>query len=520
MIDKKKKKKKKIEYFLVKYLNFSIFKDQINKILDTTFIEDDQIKFLKAKLLNGQISINNFLKKAVISPSQIKELDKYLSLFDREKINSKYIFYFSKIKEKFINYKKSTSLANLNRNKKIKKIKKINKFINFSKFSVPSNKKTNKSYLNKLDLNFKILKKIEKFKYQKYFSERFNKKLLGINELTNIQFNNKKLLETFQEKIKNYKLFSSLLSGNSIKLNNEPEYIAALYYSDHYLFFAKIWKSSENILNVEKVLELPVPASVIGDDVITNIDELIELSLDSFEVLDLKNPPILIVLSSSFFSIKSFKIENKNQKSENDENIQSKSPYLPQDTSIDIQEINDTIFNAIYTRKSLINSWINTLKKINYPVIGITTPGPHQIDFLRENKKIINEIEIIIDIELNSSTLFICKKDYELSSQKIPYGSALYGKKELVESYFSRLIKSIKLLTDDLKVDFPETIYVTGFGLDDFDYESQKLPYPFVRFSELNKPNFKFNKINSNDLVTREINSKLNTILGITSKCL
>ena len=43
-------------------------------------------------------------------------------------------------------------------------------------------------------------------------------------------------------------------------------------------------------------------------------------------------------------------------------------------------------------------------------------------------------------------------------------------------------------------MDFPETIYVTGFGLDDFDYESQKLPYPFVRFSELNKTNFKFNK--------------------------
>ena len=42
--------------------------------------------------------------------------------------------------------------------------------------------------------------------------------------------------------------------------------------------------------------------------------------------------------------------------------------------------------------------------------------------------------------------------------------------KELVESYFSRLIKSIKLLTDDLKMDFPETIYVNAFGLDDLDY--------------------------------------------------
>ena len=46
--------------------NFSIFQDQINKILDTKIIEDDQIKFLKAKLLKGQIGLNNFLKKPKI----------------------------------------------------------------------------------------------------------------------------------------------------------------------------------------------------------------------------------------------------------------------------------------------------------------------------------------------------------------------------------------------------------------------------------------------------------------------
>ena len=92
-------------------------------------------------------------------------------------------------------------------------------------------------------------------------------------------------------------------------------------------------------------------------------------------------------------------------------------------TLIDIQKVNDTIFNAIYTRKSLINSWRNTLKNLS-SCHRNNTPGPHQIDFLRENKKIINDLEIIIDIELNSSTLFICKKDYELSF-KNSYGSAL-----------------------------------------------------------------------------------------------
>ena len=89
----------------------------------------------------------------------------------------------------------------------------------------------------------------------------------------------------------------------------------------------------------------------------------------------------LFLLLNLLISIKSNKI------SENDEIIQSKSPYLPQDTLIDIQKVNDSIYNAIYTRKSLINGWINTLRKINYPVVGITTPGPHQIDFSKRKQK-------------------------------------------------------------------------------------------------------------------------------------
>ena len=532
MIDKKKKKKKNIKFLnFLKDLSYK-YKKEINNILDITIVEDDQLKLLKVKLHKGHKNLKCFLNKTVISSSQFKELYRYLSFADKEKITSKFNSYFSKNKEKYINLKKSnfSKLKFNNFNLKrltpptnfrsIQSLKKINQLITFSKFKSFLDEKAHKSYLGKLFTNFEIVKIIEKIKYKKYFSGSLNKKFTVIGDYKKIQFGNKKFLETFQEKISNYKFFSNLFDSQSTISINKPEYIAALYYSDHFLFITKLWKSSENILNVEKVIELPVPASVIGDDVVNNVDELIELSLDSFEVLDLKNPPILIVLSSSFFSIKSFKSDKSNEVSENDEIIQSKSPYLPQDTLIDIQKVNDSIYNAIFTRKSLINGWIKALRKINYPVVGITTPGPHQIDFLRENKKIINEIEIIIDIEFNSTTIFISNRDYELSSQKIPYGSTLYRKKELVESYFSRLIKSIKLLTDDLKMEFPETIYVIGFGLDDFEYESQKLPYPFVRFSELNKTNFKFNKKDSEDLVTTEINSKLNTILGITSKCL
>jgi hypothetical protein len=502
-------KNKNINFLnFLKDLSFK-YKKELNNILDITIIEDDQLKLLKAKLLKVNKNFNSFLNKTVISSTQLKNLDRYLLFKDKEK----------KINLKFnnINFKGLLTKTNLST---IQSLKKLNKFISFLNFKPILEEKTYKSQIRNLFSNFRIVKKIEKIKYKKYFNLNLNKKSSVIYKDENTKLSNKKILETFQEKIRNYKLISNLLDGKSTVLPAKPEYIASLYYCDHFLFIAKLWKSSENILNVEKVIELPVPASVIGDDVVNNVDELIELSLDSFEVLELKNPPILIVLASSFFTVKSFNSIKSDKVSENDEFIQSKSPYLPQDTLIESQKINDYIYNTIFTRKSLINGWVNALKKINYPVVGITTPGPHQIDLIRENKKIINELEIIIDIEFNSTTIFISNRDYELSSQKIPYGSTLYRKKELVESYFSRLIKSIKLLTDDLKMDFPETIYVAGFGLDDFDYESQKLPYPFVRFSELNKTNFIFNKKDSQDLLTTNINSKLNTILGIASKCL
>jgi len=531
MKNKKKEKLNPINFYSKKKILdklLKIFSNKIDEILDLEIIKDKQLGELKIEILNIQGKLRRILNKKIIDYPQIEQLDKYKSNLIRKKSVLKYGQKFSdlikryKLKDlKFINFKprypkfiNPKSLASVSNNDKPNMIYKIITIYN------SISKKNLKSFTRINLLNFEKIKKLEKTKYKKYF----NKNLSGKNSLTfnlrKFKFVKKEIFKTIKNEIKSVDIFSNLIADKSNKVKDIPEYIASLYYSDHSLFIAKIWKSKEKVLIVEKVIELPVPSTVIGDDLITNIDELIELSLDSFEVLDLKNPPILIVLPSSFFSIKSFKNNIEKEIAEEDELIQSKSPYLPQDTLIDINKSNENSFNVIYTRKSLINGWVNTLKKINYPVIGITTPGPHQIEFLRENKKIINNLEIIIDIEQNTSTIFIFNKNFELNSQRIPYGSNLYKKKELVESYFSRLTKSIKLITNDLKVGFPEKVYVSGFGLDDFDYSLDKLPYPFVRFSELNNPTFKFNKTNSEELINKNIDAKLNTVLGITSKCL
>ncbi len=484
MIKKKKKYFKSLSNFKENY------KYKFNKFLDLTIIDDDKINSLKSSLKFGQKKLKGFLNIKIIEPIQTKILNQKISFFYIEKIITK----FQKFKDLKIYNSKFNIFNSLRKFRDIKSLIRINKSKNILKSKI-SNKKI-------------VVKR------------NLIKKFFLTNKLTKFHLSKKNLSIIINKQIKEFNFLSKFIKQNPIKISEVPEYVATLLYCDHFLFIAKIWKSKENILNVEKLIELPVPASVIGDDLVTNVDELMELSLDSFEVLDLKNPPILIVLSSSFFTIRSIKENNKKEISEHEELILSKSPYLPQDTLIDIEKFNENTHNIIFVRKSLINGWVNTLKKINCPVIGITTLVPHQIEILRENKKLISELEIITDIELNSTTIFTFSRGYELSSQKIPYGASLYRKKELYESYFSRLIKSIRLITNDLKMNFPERIYVTGFGLDYFDYLPEKLPYPFIRFSELNKVKYKFNRDQSVDLLNKNLDSKLNIILGITSKCL
>ena len=94
-----KKKKKNIKFLnLLKDLSFK-YKKQINNILDITIIEDYQLKVLKDKLLKGNKKLKFFLNKTVISSNQFKELDRYLSFIDNEKITTKFNSFFFKTKK-------------------------------------------------------------------------------------------------------------------------------------------------------------------------------------------------------------------------------------------------------------------------------------------------------------------------------------------------------------------------------------------------------------------------------------
>ncbi len=508
-----------IKNYRLKKLNI-IFKGLKNNYKDNVYL-------LMQKSISKQKKFQSFL--GVLKKIYFKKVGSFLNhIIDEIKFNKKK-------KREGLFFKKF--LTKINNNKNFKNINKRNLKNKNSK--KPNNRKVKNKTLNKLSLKankkfklkflkenlkvfsikhirkYSIPKLYEKLKYKNYFKENYKNNI-----------HRKLFFESIFEKLKlnlQKKKFFNIKKQIPLQPKKYSEFIVVMYYCDHYLFIAKIFKDKSKKLNVESILEIPIPAQVIGDSIITNVDELVEISLDSFEVLNLSKSPILIILSSSFFKINSLKEEINEKNNEIDSFIQSKSPFLPEDTIFDIEIFDNNLFNIsriIYSRKTFINSWINTLKKINNPVIGITTPGPHNIDILRSSKKIISEVEIIIDIEYTSTTIFITKKDFDLFSQKIPFGSSLYKKSELIESYFSRLTKSIQLLTNDLKLNFPEKIYVFGFGLDEFEDLSAKLPYPYERFSELSKINFEFNQENSEGFINNEFDSKLNTILGIVNQCL
>ena len=198
---------------------------------------------------------------------------------------------------------------------------------------------------------YRVSKFIEKLKYQNSVKKFHKKSLLtNISSLQNY-LNKKPYLKFIEKNLNTLNLFSNV-KANSLKSQDKPEHIAILYYCDHFLFISKLWKSEQKGIVIEGVIELPIPAKVIGDNLITNIDELIELALDSCEVLKLSNPPLLVVLASSLFNIKSFKKEDVKIIEEKKEIIKSKSPYLPEDTFTEFQIFEENTFNAIYVRKT------------------------------------------------------------------------------------------------------------------------------------------------------------------------
>ena len=436
-----------------------------------------------------------------------------------------------------------TKISKLNRYKKI--IDKINQFkIIESQQKILKKGKKSKSLITKIvnlkffnNLNKKIFKLENKQrKKDKNLNKKTKKKTNKIThqkiEIFNFSLfknalNSYKVPKIFHQ-IKKYKLFERNLDKGLIKKNDKyNQKIGIIFYGDHNLTFVSMIINLKNKINILGVTEIPIPGNVIGDYLVEDTNELANVALDSINLLNLNNSPLLVILSSSFFTIHTFSASDLKQISLTDSKVQSKSPYLPANTLVDFLRMTDSKISSspvrtIYSKKDLIESWTDTLQIIDLPVIGLIPAAPHIFDAI--TSKIIEKTTVLIDIEATSTTLLVGGKLDHLNSYKLPFGYSLYISENLNESsknYFERIVNSVSLILEERNYEIPSNIFVMGSGLDMLINKEVTLPDGFQSISELKLADYSYNpkKMEINETMSNSLETNIYSMSLILSLC-
>ena len=288
--------------------------------------------------------------------------------------------------------------------------------------------------------------------------EYLNKNIEKIQKLKNIYISNFK---------SNLKISINKYYSHRKRYNGKGniKYIG-IYFSENNLFISKILKS-EYKLDIEKTVQLEIPGEIIGKYKVENINGLAKIIEDIISIYKLENVPVLLLLGSDFFKSDTFSKESILIVEDKYKIISSKSPYLEGDTQFLINEVEgnkySTYTRVIYSNKSIIESWIRSLKEIKNPLIALTNGLLPILEYI--NKK--NDPVLLVEINNFNTTIYYIKKNCELLTFSLPYGTDIYSseKKEERSQYFSRLNKSIKIVLKKFKQEKNYEIFLTGSGL-------------------------------------------------------
>tara|TARA_Y100001968_G_scaffold280728_1_gene277497 strand:- start:69 stop:1523 length:1455 start_codon:yes stop_codon:yes gene_type:complete len=327
-------------------------------------------------------------------------------------------------------------------------------------------------------------------------------------------------------KIKSIK-FNNFLKNKRIKVDKDSHSIGVLFYGDHLLTIASIVINRNNQILVKGVIEVPVPGDVIGNNTIENKKELSNILLDLVNILKLEKTPLLVVLSSSFFKVNTFFLSELKEISNTDNKVQSKSPYLPNETFIEFlnlskQSEEQKLVRAVYTNRKLIESWTDTLELTNNSIIGITPSAPNIFDALKI--RVNDETTVLIEIEVSKTVVMIGRNSTNLTSRNIPYGSSLYisdNEANLSINYFQRIFSSIEYIMSEFDERTPPLIYVFGKGLDDLVKRNTTLPNRFKRLSEMDLVDYSYapRQMQIHESASKSIESTIET-LSLIASCL
>ena len=124
---------------------------------------------------------------------------------------------------------------------------------------------------------------------------------------------------------------------------------------------------------------------------------------------------------------------------------------------------------------------------------------------------------MLCDIEDFITTVYVIRKNCELFSSRLPFGSSFYitGQDSLNDQFFSRLKNSVESIIKESNFRFNDNIYLTGNGLDIMLSKNNTISEGFLKVP---RNNFKFEKQKESNFENESILSSFCDTLDILIK--
>ena len=135
-----------------------------------------------------------------------------------------------------------------------------------------------------------------------------------------------------------------------------------VHYSEHKLSISKIL-FDKKVFNVKDLISINIPTAIVGDFKVENKSDLLNILEDVLSLFEISDKPVMLLLGSSFFTVKSFDDSELVSFSEDNPQLLSKSPYLPDDTLVQYSRSTGdkltSYHRVVYSNKKL---WILGLR--------------------------------------------------------------------------------------------------------------------------------------------------------------
>ena len=270
------------------------------------------------------------------------------------------------------------SKTNTLKNKKLKNDKKLDKFQKifsgidftkynfFNKFKIEFSKKISNKKI-KATGEGKSLDKIKNL-YKKTFKKNSLEKYKIYPEIfknffkttsSKIDFKNfEKLLDKYSS-LKITKYVKAFYKDNLKKTNYKGQKsfdFLGIYYANNKLTITHLQRIN-NLNIIKDFVQINTPTDLIGEYKIEKATEVTRIINDVINIFELNYPPIILFLSSSFFTTRSFNDSELVVFSDEDPLILSKSPFLPDETLIQYKRVNGdkntSYHRVIYANKEI-----------------------------------------------------------------------------------------------------------------------------------------------------------------------